>query len=248
MVFKLYHKETQESGNFNNGCILEKKPIGFPNENGKLKPFSNIFYWAHAWTPGKRSTIGLHPHHGFEICTFVLKGNINHFDTKLNKWIKLNEGDVQIIRSGNGISHSEEILENSEIFQIWFDPDLSKSLKKPATYNDYKHSDFKKFIADGVRIINLHDTNKETWMDSEGVCINDLYFEAETIFQIKIKKNKIHSFFLISGHISLANKEIFKGDFFTVEHSKFIQIHVKKTSRLFEVSSPANPSYKTYYN
>ena len=60
------------------------------------------------------------------------------FDTKLNKWVRLDEGDVQIIRSGNGISHSEEILENSEIFQIWFDPDLSKSLKKPASYNDYK--------------------------------------------------------------------------------------------------------------
>ena len=124
MEIKFYPKETQVNGNFNNGCILEKKPIGFPNENGKLKPFSNIFYWAHAWTPGGRSTIGLHPHHGFEICTFVLKGNINHFDTKLNKWVKLNQGDVQIIRSGNGISHSEELMENCEIFQIWFDPNL----------------------------------------------------------------------------------------------------------------------------
>ena len=188
MEIKFYPKETQVNGNFNNGFILEKKPIGFPNENGKLKPFSNIFYWAHAWTPGGRSTIGLHPHHGFEICTFVLKGNINHFDTKLNKWVKLNQGDVQIIRSGNGISHSEEILENSEIFQIWFDPDLSKSLKKSATYNDYKHSDFKKSIADGVKIIKIHDSKNSAWMDSEGVCINDLYFESEISFQIKIEK------------------------------------------------------------
>ena len=51
MEIKFYPKETQINGNFNNGFILEKKPIGFPNENGKLKPFSNIFYWAHAWTP-----------------------------------------------------------------------------------------------------------------------------------------------------------------------------------------------------
>ena len=42
----------------------------------------------------------------------------------------LSKGDVQIIRSGNGISHAEEIDKNSEIFQIWFDPDLKKSLKK----------------------------------------------------------------------------------------------------------------------
>ena len=177
-----------------------------------------------------------------------MKGSINHFDTKLNKWVKLNQGDVQIIRSGNGISHSEEILENSEIFQIWFDPDLSKSLKRSATYNDYKHADFKKSIADGVKIIKIHDNNKSAWMDSEGVCINDLYFETEISFQIKIKKNKIHSFFLIDGHISLDNKEVFKGDFFTVKDSKFVQLDVKETSRLFEVSSPISPSYKTYFN
>ena len=248
MEIKFYPKETQVNGNFNNGFILEKKPIGFPNENGKLKPFSNIFYWAHAWTPGGRSTIGLHPHHGFEICTFVLKGSINHFDTKLNKWVKLNQGDVQIIRSGNGISHSEEILENSEIFQIWFDPDLSKSLKKSATYNDYKHSDFEKSLVDGVKVIKIHDSNKSAWMDSEGVCINDLYFETEISFQIKIEKNKIHSFFLIDGHISLDNKEVFKGDFFTVKGSKSVLLDVKETSRLFEVSSPISPSYKTYFN
>ena len=46
---------------------------------------------------------------------------------KINGFLK--EGDVQIIRAGNGISHAEEIDDNSEIFQIWFDPNLSKTLK-----------------------------------------------------------------------------------------------------------------------
>ena len=135
-------REDQADGNFNNAEKLEKKPNGYPQDGGDLKPYSNLFYWAHAWTTDKRSTIGLHPHQGFEICTFVLRGSINHFDTKLNKWVRLDQGDVQIIRAGNGISHSEEMLENSEIFQIWFDPDLSKSLQKSATYNDYKIDQF----------------------------------------------------------------------------------------------------------
>ena len=80
---------------------------------------------------------------GFEICSFVLRGKINHFDTKQNKWIPLSKGDVQIIRAGNGISHAEELDENSEIFQIWFDPNLEKSLKKNASYDDYSFSQFK---------------------------------------------------------------------------------------------------------
>ena len=130
MGISVYEKSDQASGSFNQGEILEKKPIGFPQDGGRLKPYSNIFYWAHAWTSDKKSTIGLHPHRGFEICSFVLKGKINHFDTVQNKWIPLEEGDVQVIRSGSGISHSEEICDNSEIFQIWFDPDLSKTLTK----------------------------------------------------------------------------------------------------------------------
>ena len=143
MGIEIFNTEDQASGNFNYGEILENKPIGFPQDSGKLKPYSSLFYWAHAWTPGKKSTIGLHPHKGFEICSFVLKGKINHFDTKQNKWISLEEGDVQIIRSGNGISHAEELESKSEIFQIWFDPDLSKTLKKEASYDDYKSKDFK---------------------------------------------------------------------------------------------------------
>ena len=78
MGISVYEKSDQASGSFNQGEILEKKPIGFPQDGGRLKPYSNIFYWAHAWTPDKKSTIGLHPHRGFEICSFVLKLSLIH--------------------------------------------------------------------------------------------------------------------------------------------------------------------------
>ena len=77
MNIQVIKKEDQADGNFNNGEILEKKPIGFPQDGGKIRPYSNLFYWAHAWTPKGKSTIGLHPHQGFEICSFVLEGSIN---------------------------------------------------------------------------------------------------------------------------------------------------------------------------
>ena len=159
-MIQVIPKKDQVSGAFNNGEILEKKPIGFPQDGGETKPYSNLFYWAHAWTTNKSSTIGLHPHQGFEICSFVLKGYINHFDTKLNSWIRLEEGDVQVIRSGNGISHSEEIGENSEIFQIWFDPDISKTLLNVATYDDYKLDDFK-IIESNSSTLAILDSSKK---------------------------------------------------------------------------------------
>ena len=35
-------KEEQGKGAFNNGQILENKPLGFPQDNGLLKPYSNL--------------------------------------------------------------------------------------------------------------------------------------------------------------------------------------------------------------
>lgn len=247
MKVNFYPPSVQASGNFNFGEILEKKPIGFPQDGGQLKPYSNLFYWAHAWTQDKRSTIGLHPHQGFEICTFVLRGTINHYDTQLNKWIRLDEGDAQIIRSGNGISHSEEILEKSEIFQIWFDPDLSKSLKKAASYNDYKNDDFVFTKFENYSIKHIQNKNSKMSMDSENIVINEYFIEKSSLVDIKIENEKIHSFFLYDGEISFDGFNFKRGDFFTISDAKKILLKTQKVSKLFEISSPINPSYSTYF-
>ena len=248
MKIEIYQIKDQAKGNFNNGEILENKPIGFPGENGKLKPYSNIFYWAHAWTTNKKSTIGLHPHKGFEICSFVLKGKINHYDTNQKKWISLSEGDVQIIRSGSGISHSEELLENSEIFQIWFDPDVSKSIHKYPSYNDYKKNDFDIIDLKSKKIKLIKTKNSILKMDSEGIIIKEHYFKDKEKHQkIEILENKIHSFFLLNGEIELDKKLIVKGDFFKVSDLKELDIKILSNSKVFEIVSPKILSYKTYY-
>ena len=38
MGISVYEKSDQASGSFNQGEILEKKPIGFPQDGGRLKP------------------------------------------------------------------------------------------------------------------------------------------------------------------------------------------------------------------
>ena len=89
-----------------------------------------------------------------------------------NKWIPLEEGDVQVIRSGSGISHSEEICDNSEIFQIWFDPDLSKTLIKQASYSDYKSNEFVISSTNNKVVKNIIGSGSPVQIDSEGVSIN----------------------------------------------------------------------------
>ena len=246
MPIAIYNKDEQVSGNFNNGEILEKKPIGFAQDGGKLKPYSNLFYWADAWTPNSKSTIGLHPHQGFEICSFVIKGSIRHYDTKQNKWIELNAGDAQIIRSGNGISHAEEILDNSEMFQIWFDPDISKTISKPATYNDYKSTSFPIIKNKKNTVVIIKGENSPFIMDTEGIEIYKTSFKDGS-HQSDLFTSKVYSFFIKKGIMIHDGDEFKQGTFIKIEKESQFEFKSKSGLKLFEIRSPERPSYLTYF-
>ena len=246
MNLEILKKADQASGSFNDGEILEKKPLGFPQDGGTSKPYSNIFYWAHAWTPENKSTIGLHPHQGFEICSFVLSGSINHYDTKQDKWISLKEGDVQIIRAGNGISHAEEINKKSEIFQIWFDPNIRKSIEKEASYDDYNSDDFLTENLDGALIKKIVGKGSVMKMDSEGIDINSYEIAKDKSLKLKLDSDYIYSYFLIDGEIQINKVIISKGDFFKISETNHLTILSENKSSLFEIKSPIRPSYPTY--
>ena len=246
MSIVVYSKEVQASGRFNDGEIIEKKPIGFPQDMGELKPYSNLFYWANAWTPNSKSTIELHPHQGFEICSFVIKGGIKHYDSKQQKWIPLIKGDVQIIRAGSGISHAEEILDKSEIFQIWFDPDISKTLNKPASYDDYKQKDFPVILADKMKTTIIKGDKSLFEMDSEGVEIKEYDFD-KGVFNLELDDKSIYSFFLINGSIGIENDKALKGAFVKIQDRKQVSFDVFEKSQVFEVKTPKLVTYSTYF-
>ena len=246
MSIVVYSKEVQASGRFNDGEIIEKKPIGFPQDMGELKPYSNLFYWANAWTPNSKSTIELHPHQGFEICSFVIKGGIKHYDSKQQKWIPLIKGDVQIIRAGSGISHAEEILDKSEIFQIWFDPDISKTLNKPASYDDYKQKDFPVILADKMKTTIIKGDKSLFEMDSEGVEIKEYDFD-KGVFNLELDDKSIYSFFLINGSIGIENDKALKGAFVKIQDRKQVSFDVFEKSQVFEVKTPKLITYSTYF-
>ena len=88
MPVEIFNKNQQASGSFNNGEILENKPIGFPQDGGVETLLKSFFIGHMLGLQVKKSTIGLHPHQGFEICSFVLKGNINHLiRNKINGYL-----------------------------------------------------------------------------------------------------------------------------------------------------------------
>ncbi|MCY7408850.1 MAG: pirin family protein, partial [Chitinophagales bacterium] len=213
MALEILRKEEQVDGQFNGGAILEKRPVVY--ESGKTFPYSNLFYWAHAWSE-KGSTIGLHPHQGFEIMSFVLKGSIEHYDTKNKSWMPLNAGDVQIIRSGNGISHAEKLNPNSSIFQIWFDPNLNNSLSVPATYDDYKSETLPVIQQNGITSKIFIGENSPVKMTAEGVSIKELMIKKGN-HQLDLSATSIYSCFLLEGNLKIGELKIDTEDFFKVQ-------------------------------
>lgn len=242
MPTQIIRREDQADGQFNGGAVLEKRPIFYQQE--ATFPYSNLFYWAHAWSE-KGSTIGLHPHQGFEILSFVLKGEIEHYDTKNKTWLKLKAGDVQIIRSGNGISHAEKLLPGSSIFQIWFDPNLEESITKPATYNDYFSDTFPVVKENGCTTKIFKGEHAPIQMDTEGISIKQINI-VQGNHTLKLLPDSVYSIFVIDGAIKLAGNLLNKEDFIKAEETSELAFDAKEESILFIIESPAQPSYATY--
>lgn len=244
-MIKIISKEQQGYGEFNGGEIVENKPIGFPQDHSSIRPYSNLFYWAHARAV-KDSTIGLHPHQGFEICSFVLKGEIRHYDTKLQEWRPLTAGDVQIIRAGNGISHSEWLGKDGQIFQIWFDPNLEITLSKPASYDDYKAADFPEKQVDNARIKTLVGSGSPFQMDTPGVEVFRIEMEAAGSFKMPAEPNNIYSAYVLQGTANFNGESANSSDFVQITDQTEIVLQTNEGANIFVIASPVHPGYRTY--
>jgi len=244
MAIRIIKKENQAQGAFNGGEIIENKPIGFNREGGELKPYSNLFYWAYA-EANVDSTIGLHPHQGFEIMSFVLKGQIRHYDTEGKKWIPLNEGDVQIIRAGNGISHAEFMAKDAAMFQIWFDPGLQKTLSHPASYDDYKIDDFELEANEEMEIRTLVSGSSPIHMESSGVEIKRIkVFPGK--HKLDLSSNKIHAFYLLDGSIQTKEGVANQDDLVKIDVASNFEFENAREVDLFYLGAPEQLEYSTY--
>ncbi len=80
MQIMVYPPSMQGTGAFDGGKITERKPVGFPGEGSVVKGVGPLFYWSWAFSKHE-GYIGLHPHQGFEIMTYVIQGKAEHGDT-----------------------------------------------------------------------------------------------------------------------------------------------------------------------
>jgi redox-sensitive bicupin YhaK (pirin superfamily) len=226
-----------------NGAFTENKPIPFPTRSG-TSAYSNLFYWAHL-EAHETAEFPLHPHEGFEIMTFVFKGSVEHYDTVSKIYTPLNEGDVQAIQAGSGVSHSERITKGTELFQIWFDPDFSKTLQQDARYKDYAKETFHS-VSDGAKemLIYVGDGGTVNAI-TEGLGVKKITFKSG-VFSEELDMAFTYSYYLLDGEIDLDGETLIKDDFYVLHDAKRVSFKVQKEAVLFVIKTPTDVKYRRF--
>jgi quercetin 2,3-dioxygenase len=69
----------------------------------------------------EKGAFDVHPHRGMETLTFVIDGNINHYDSATGEGGILEKGDLQFMTAGKGVVHNESPADGEKVhlLQLW---------------------------------------------------------------------------------------------------------------------------------
>lgn len=251
MEIRVYTQNQQAKGHFGDGEIVENKPIGFPHEGSVVKRVGPLFYWA--WAKSLQTfEIPLHPHSGFEILSYVLKGTVGHRDT-LGNLQQVTTGGAQIMQTGSGAYHAEELGKDTEMFQIWFEPHLAKTTKTPPTYKQYDHEAFPSEAADGISVKSIIGSPAPISLVTDS-SMKDIAIPAGKAFSLELPAGYAHAVVVVEGSGNIFGSEqpttANTGDFVVVstEVAEIITYQAKDDAplRLVLIQVPLEVDYPLY--
>ena len=153
-----------------------------------------------------------HPHRGIETVTYMLHGEFEHEDSAGGKG-KMKSGDVQWMKTGSGIIHSEmPAMTDGKLqgFQLWINMPAKLKMNKPeyiyiSSKEIQTHKDHDKM----VKIIAGKFEKAEGPI--KGHNVEPIYFDIELIkgkkFHYNLPKTHNSLIYLINGEIIIGEKE-----------------------------------------
>jgi len=239
-MIHLQRKSAQFNTTIFNGRFVVNKPVtsGFTDE---VAPYSNLFYWSHAVALGD-CEFGLHPHQGFEIMTFILDGQVTHFDTASKVWTPLEAGDFQIIQSNRGIQHQERITKGTRSFQIWFDPNFYEAVKQDPAYVDYHRPDFEAVVENGVKTTTYVGAHSKALAMTPQLTIRKLTFDNQTKISLPLERQSSYTFYVLEGSGTADYQPIAQDDAIRISDAEALALDFR--GDLFYIQTPAHLEYK----
>jgi len=152
-----------------------------------------------------------HPHRGIETVTYMLAGDFEHKDSTGGQG-RMTAGDVQWMRTGSGIIHSEmPAMKEGKLhgFQLWINMPSKMKMSKP----EYHYIDSDKMALhkdDEKQVKVIAGKFEKAEGPIKGHNVEPVYFDIELKkekeFSFEISSNHNSFIYLINGEIKIGNK------------------------------------------
>lgn len=158
-----------------------------------------------------------HPHRGFETLTFILKGDLVHWDTKGGKSI-IKEGGIQWMTAGSGIVHSEissdEFKRNggeTELIQIWINLPARLKMTKP-NYIGLQENEIPATLSDDGKVLINVISGVFDNVIGPVESLTNIHFaliriKKEGIYLTNIDEERNILFYVVTGEVEVNDKK-----------------------------------------
>ena len=198
-----------------------------------------------------------HPHRGIETVTYMLHGEFEHEDSTGSKG-RMKAGDVQWMKTGSGIIHSEmPAMSEGKLqgFQLWINMPAKLKMSKP-NYIYINSNEMQTYDDGETKVKAIAGKFKNIEGPVKGHNVEPIYFDVELNdkkeFTFKLPNTHNSLIYLISGEIKVGSKNhnqikdsnlilLSKGDNLlvkAVKKSKFLLISGKQINEKIARGGP----------
>jgi len=176
-----------------------------------------------------------HSHRDIEILSYVLEGELEHRDSMGNGSV-IRPGEVQMMRAGTGVTHSEYNHSHSvsvHFLQIWILPDQKRL--EPAYQQKYFPIDERH---GRLRVIASRDGRDGSLQVHQDVAVHDAVLDAGGRLTHEISRGRHQWLQIIRGGVVAAGIEMAAGDGLAVSDEASLEILARSESELLLFDLP----------
>ena len=234
MKLNIYKEDSRGTSDFN--WLKSKFSFSFGNYwDEKRTGFGALRVLNDDWiAPG--SGFPEHAHNDMEIFTIPLSGYLRHQDNTGKESI-ITKGDIQIMSTGTGVTHSEfnnSITEPVELLQIWITPNVKKLTPR---HEDrfFPHNEEKNVLHTIITPDGKNDTLK---IHQDAYVHLGKYEEGKEITYTLHKETHGLYIFVIEGMVTINSTILEKRDSAEITHTKEVSMTIHKDTFVLIIEVP----------
>jgi quercetin 2,3-dioxygenase len=168
---------------------------------------------------------GMHSHANMEILTIMLKGTLTHRDS-LGHEQRLPAGEIQLMRAGTGIMHSEMNNENipAELLQIWIYPNTENL---PPSYQQTRIPPLKS--NEWLTLVSRADANTLHIEQNAEVSMADL---SAGTSELSLNTQYEYWLQIIKGKLNVNDQELTPGDGLAITQESLLKFNCHTQSQV----------------